>query len=73
MLDIKFIRENAELVKEAAVKKNITFDVAELLSTDDSRRALLLDVEAMRSKQNEIATAVPRATNPEERERLIAE
>src|SRR3989338_4972251 len=73
MLDIKFIRENAELVKEAAVKKNITFDVAGLLAVDDNRRAILLEVEAMRGKQNEIANAVPRATGPEERERLIAE
>lgn len=73
MLDIKFIRENAELVKEAAAKKNISFDVAELLAVDDSRRALLLEVEAMRGKQNEIASAVPRAASPEERDRLIAE
>lgn len=73
MLDIKFIRENADLVKEAAQKKNIAFDVAELLTTDDARRAALLEVEAMRSKQNEIANAVPRAETPEERDRLIAE
>jgi len=73
MLDIKFIRENAELVKNAAERKNINFDVTELLASDDSRRALLADVEAMRSKQNEIAQAVPRAANPEEREKLINE
>lgn len=73
MLDIKFIRENADLVKEAAIKKNITFDVTELLTVDDNRRALLLDVEAMRGKQNEIANAVPRAASTEERENLIAE
>lgn len=73
MLDIKFIRENADLVKSAVVKKNISFDVVELLAVDDKRRAILLDVEAMRSKQNEIAQAVPRAVNPEERECLISE
>ncbi|MBI5078071.1 MAG: serine--tRNA ligase [Candidatus Yonathbacteria bacterium] len=73
MLDIKFIRENADLVKAAAVKKNIAFDVAELLAADDSRRTLLLEVETMRSKQNEIANAVPRATDTKERERLISE
>lgn len=73
MLDIKFIRENAELVKGAAQKKNIAFDVAELLAADDARKALLAEVEAMRSKQNEIANAVPRAASSEERERLIAE
>ena len=70
MLDIKFIRENAELVKEAAQKKNISFDVAELLSADDNRKAILAEVEAMRSKQNEIADAVPRAENTEAREKL---
>lgn len=73
MLDIKFIRENADLVKEASVKKNINFDVAELISADDTRRVILLEVEAMRAKQNEIANAVPKAQNLEERERLIAE
>lgn len=73
MLDIKFIRENADLVKDAARKKNIVFDVAELLAVDDSRRAILLDVEAMRGKQNEIAGAVPRAENFEIKDRLIAE
>jgi len=73
MLDIKFIRENAELVKDAAQKKNITFDVSELLAVDDARRVLLLEVEAMRGKQNEIANAVPRAKSPEERESLISE
>ena len=73
MLDIKFIRENAELVKEAAQKKNIAFDVAELLSADDNRKAILAEVEAMRGKQNEIADAVPRAENGEAREKLIAE
>ena len=73
MLDIKFIRENAELVKEAAQKKNIAFDVQELLSADDNRKAILAEVEAMRSKQNEIANAVPRAENGEAREKLIAE
>lgn len=73
MLDIKFIRENADLVKEAAVKKNIAFDVAELLAVDDKRRAILLEVETMRGNQNKIADAVPRAQNTEERERLISE
>ncbi|HBB44216.1 MAG: Serine-tRNA ligase [Parcubacteria group bacterium GW2011_GWA1_44_13] len=73
MLDIKFIRENAELVKEAAQKKNIAFDVQELLSADDNRKAILAEVEAMRGKQNEIADSVPRAENVEAREKLIAE
>ncbi len=73
MLDIKFIRENKDIVAAGAVKKHIDFNVDELLVVDDARRATLLEVEAMRGKQNEIANAVPRAVDTEERERLIAE
>lgn len=73
MLDIKFIRENKELVAAGAQKKHINFNVDELLSADDVRRALLAEVEVMRSKQNETANLVPRAASNEERARLIAE
>src|SRR5687767_11542733 len=40
MLDIKFIRENKDLVKEAARKKRIDFDIGALLQADDKRKAL---------------------------------
>jgi seryl-tRNA synthetase len=73
MLDIKFIRENKDLIAVGAQKKHIDFNVDELLAIDDIRRTLLIDVEAMRGKQNEIAQAVPQAKDSEERERLIAE
>lgn len=73
MLDIKFVRENKEVVAAGAQKKRINFNVEELLKADDERRALLGEVEAMRTKQNEIAAAVPRAASPAEREKLIAE
>lgn len=73
MLDIKFIRENKELVAAGVQKKHIDFNVEELIVVDDTRRALLGEVEAMRGKQNETANMVPHAPNLEERDRLIAE
>lgn len=73
MLDIKFIRENKDLVAAGAKKKLINFNIDELIIVDDARRALLSEVESMRGKQNETANLVPRATSTEERERLIAE
>ena len=45
MLDIKFIRENKDLVKEAARKKYIDVDIDELIEVDDKRRELLSRVE----------------------------
>jgi len=52
MLDIKFIREHSELIKEAARKKRINFDVEKLIEIDDRRLKLLKEVEEMRAKQN---------------------
>jgi seryl-tRNA synthetase len=41
MLDIKFIRENKDLVAMGAKKKHIDFDVAKLIDLDDKRLAAL--------------------------------
>ncbi len=65
MLDIKFIRENKDLVALAAKKKKIDFDVEKLLSVDDERRAVLLRVEEKRAEQNAASNEIVRASGPE--------
>ena len=50
MLDIKFIRENAELVRQGAVDKHITCDVDRLLEVDKRRRELQLEVDKLRTE-----------------------
>lgn len=72
MLDIKFIRENKDLIKMGAAKKRMTFDVDALLAVDDKRRALLQVVEEKRAKQNEVGQKIPTAS-AEERQTLVAE
>jgi seryl-tRNA synthetase len=71
MLDIKFIRENKELVEQGAKKKRISFDVDELLRVDDKRRELLASIEKKRAEQNQVSASVVSAKGPE-RESLIA-
>jgi len=44
MLDIKFIREHKEIIKEAARKKRISFDVESLVEADDKRKSILEDI-----------------------------
>ncbi|MFA6006343.1 MAG: serine--tRNA ligase [Candidatus Paceibacterota bacterium] len=73
MLDIKFIRENADLIKEAARKKRVKLDLEKLITADDKRLALLREVEGMREKQNATSTLVAGATDGGVREGLIAE
>lgn len=54
MLDIKFIRENTDLILEGARKKHISFDMKSLIALDDKRRELLLGVEEKRKIQNDM-------------------
>ena len=67
MLDIKFIRENADLVKDAIRKKHIDFDLERLLAVDDTRRALLAQVEDMRAEQNEATKRISQTDGEKER------
>ena len=58
MLDIKFIRENKDLIALAATKKRIKFEVEELISVDDKRLSILKEVEELRAQQNEASTKI---------------
>lgn len=73
MLDIKFIRENKDLIKEAARKKHVEVDVERLVEVDEKRRTLLSSIEEKRAKQNEYSKRIPNATSGEERVTLISE
>ncbi len=55
MLDIKFIRENPELVKQAVIHKKAHVDIDLLLEVDAKRRKLLADVEALNQERGEAA------------------
>jgi seryl-tRNA synthetase len=55
MLDIKFIRANAEKIKEAAKNKNIKVDINELLKVDETRRESQGKIDQLRTKRNELA------------------
>ena len=70
MLDIKFIRENPELIKEASRKKHLSFNVDELITVDQTRLEKLSLVESLRAEQNAVSDKIPSATS-EERQELI--
>jgi seryl-tRNA synthetase len=55
MLDIRYIRENAELVQEKAKQKGYEVDVEQLLGFDKKRQELLQQVEELRRQRNELA------------------
>ncbi|MEA3464287.1 MAG: serine--tRNA ligase [Patescibacteria group bacterium] len=55
MLDIKFIRENKNLVKEAVKNKNSKVDIDQLLKLDKEKRRLQAQIDELRAKKNELA------------------
>ena len=73
MLDIKFIRENKDIVAEAATKKHVAFNIDELIVLDDKRKTLLANVETKRATQNAASEGIASAKTPEERAKLIAD
>ncbi|MFZ2253113.1 MAG: serine--tRNA ligase [Minisyncoccia bacterium] len=73
MLDIKFIRENLELVKMGATKKRINVDLDALIALDTTRKLLLASVEVKKAEQNNVSRGVSTASDETERARLISE
>lgn len=55
MLDINFIRENLALVEKSTREKGYKTDIKAVLEKDDERKALLKEVEALRTERNSIA------------------
>ena len=55
MLDIKFIRENLELVEKSTKEKGYKIDIKKLIQLDDVRKEILVEVEALRTRRNEVA------------------
>ena len=61
MLDIKFIRENADIVKMAATKKKIKVDIDRLLALDDERRLKMTSLETKKAEQNKVSSEIQSA------------
>jgi seryl-tRNA synthetase len=55
MLDLKFIRENIDLVREAVEKRHDTAPLDEILEVDSERRQKLLELEDLRHERKESA------------------
>lgn len=56
MLDIQYIRDNAELVAKKSKQKGYDVDITQLLGFDKERRELLQQVEELRQQRNALAS-----------------
>lgn len=60
MLDLKFIRENPEIVKAGVGKKNGGGDIEAIVQFDIKRREILKEVEALKAERNKVSDEIPR-------------
>jgi seryl-tRNA synthetase len=65
MLDIKQIRENPGLIKEAAARKKIACDVDRLCAVDDRRKQIQQETDSLRAQSNELGPQMALYTNPQ--------
>ncbi len=59
MLDMKLIRGETEKVKAALARRKEVVDIDAVIALDDKRRAVLVEVEALKAKQNEVTKQIP--------------
>jgi seryl-tRNA synthetase len=74
MLDIKFIRENSEVVRRAALAKHSEDSVDAILTRDSERRAIIQRVEVLKNQRNTVSEEIAKKKRAkEDADSLIAE
>lgn len=73
MLDIKFIRENKDIVQAGARKKRIDIDIDNLIALDEERLKQLKEVEDLRSEVNRFSNDISRNQDAALKVQLIEE
>ncbi len=64
MIDIRFIRQNTELLKEAAAQKNLKVDIDRMCAVDDRRKAIQAELDRLKQEQNETGAKIANYRNP---------
>ncbi len=73
MLDLKYVRDNPNAIKENAKNRQVNVDVDALISLYDRRNELIQNTETLRAERNTNAQAMKGKLSPEDRSRLIEE
>ncbi len=71
MLDIKFIRDNADKVKEAVKNKRIDLSVDQLLDLDTKRRDLITELESLQAAKNQASKEIPKLSAKDKKIKLL--
>jgi len=58
MLDLKFVRNNPDVVRDALQKKGVEVDLDRILALDKERRQILAEVEQLKARRNEVSKQI---------------
>ncbi len=72
MLDIKFVRDNLDAVKECMANRNAAFDDEAFLRLDAQRRELIASEEALQSERNTLSKKIGQLMKEGQREEAEA-
>ncbi|NOX56506.1 MAG: serine--tRNA ligase [Planctomycetes bacterium] len=72
MLDLQFICENPELVAENCRNRGVEVDVNRLVELRQQRSSLIAQSDQLRHDQKQISAQIPRTSDSEEKQKLIA-
>jgi seryl-tRNA synthetase len=73
MLDLKYVRDNPDLVRTNIANRHVTADLETVLSLYDHRNELLRSVEDLRASRNENARSMKQKLSDAERAALVEE
>jgi len=71
MLDIKFIRENPDVVKTAAKNKLINVDIDRLLQVDEELRKVSQEADTLKEERNKLSSSIPTLSNEEKQKTIL--
>lgn len=58
MLDLKFVRDNPEIVRKAMVDKGEEGDLQEFLRLEEVRRGIIFEAEQLKSRRNSVSEEI---------------
>ena len=73
MLDLKFVRDNPDVIRENIRRRNVAADVDRVIDLYDRRLEAIKSVETLRAERNENARSMKQKLSDEERSRYVEE
>jgi len=73
MLDVAFVRENLDRVKENCKNRNVRADVDRVVALDAERKKIAQQLQAIQQRRNELSKLIPQEKDPQKKQTLVAE